>query len=73
MAHVLPSAVLQYKGLAELQENYSSKGFDVLAFPCNQVREAPDVPFPWQLLRSALPRCHCQHIPLVLVRRKACS
>ena len=30
---------LQYKGLAELQEKYSSKGFDVFAFPCNQVRQ----------------------------------
>ena len=31
-------AVLQYKGLAELQDKYSSQGFDVFAFPCNQVR-----------------------------------
>ncbi len=62
MAHVLPSAVLQYKGLAELQENYSSKGFDVLAFPCNQVREAPDAPVPRQLLCTGdleLPRGKC--------------
>ena len=26
----------QYKGLAELQEKYKKKGFEVLAFPCNQ-------------------------------------
>ena len=26
----------QYKGLAELQEKYKRKGFEVLAFPCNQ-------------------------------------
>ena len=25
----------QYKGLQELYEEYSSKGFEVLGFPCN--------------------------------------
>ena len=28
--------LLQYKGLAELQDKYKRKGFEVLAFPCNQ-------------------------------------
>ena len=31
------NAVMQYKGMAELQEKYSPQGFDVFAFPCNQV------------------------------------
>ncbi len=29
-------ACAQYKALAELQDKYKRKGFEVLAFPCNQ-------------------------------------